>query len=268
MRQVAFTIDGETAYTYDTWGILLAHVDFGFPEVKGNFITIDGRDGDLDLTDSLDGMAHYENRQVFIEFMIPVVPYGGYLGKVSQVATFLHGKKAEVVFDADKGYKFIGRCSVEAYDREINVGKFSVVLDCEPFKVPVYGTDSEWIWDTFDFVNGVLGQDGSGEVSNNNQTNVHEFEVIGKPVKPTFTAICDKSNTNRNLQVSIRNIDTNEIISTKSFVISNTEITDLLDDDFKGNGKLRMTVMFYPQSSGQVDDVITYSYNVTQGGVL
>lgn len=263
MRQVAITTNESTYYTYDTWGLLLAHVDFGFPSVKSSYVSIDGRDGSLDLTTTLDGIPHYENRQISATFKIINVPYTSYLGVASQVATALHGKKAELIFDADKGYKFVGRISIDEYDRKIDVGEISMQIECEPFKYPLMDLSDDWVWDTFDFCNGILDQSASGTVNHSNSSVTIDYEIVGMPVTPTLELVCESENISYRVVLYQKVGDSYTTICTISGDAPTTE-EDVLDDDFKSSGILRL----YLQITDSTDADIDYTFSAQQEGVL
>lgn len=267
MRQVTFIVNGKEYKTFDTWKILLAHIDFGFPSVKTNYVPIDGRDGDLDMTESLDGMPHYENRTVTISFLIKRVPYNGYVGLVSSIANVLHGKKCEIIFDADRGYKYIGRVSVDSYNRELVVGKFNIICDCQPFKELINTFNNDWMWDEFDFENGILEQTITHTIDNLNLSFIDNFEVIGQPIIPVMTAKTNGDDIR--VRVTIKDTDTNRTVAADNFIITSEETQLEFDGDFKASGNLSIMVQYYPSSSTPIGSgTVDYTVKVNQGGAL
>ena len=48
--------------TWINWQLMLTGKDFSPPEVKTNYVEIDGADGDIDMTEALAGRPTYRNR--------------------------------------------------------------------------------------------------------------------------------------------------------------------------------------------------------------
>ena len=76
--------------TYTDWGLLLAPYTLETPDAQTNYITIPGRDGNLDLTEAL-GQLNYKNRDISLTFT-----HTGAINDIatfySTVANFLHGQ--------------------------------------------------------------------------------------------------------------------------------------------------------------------------------
>ena len=103
---------------------------FGNPEFKSYTVDIPGRDGLLDLTDSLDGNVHYNNRSV--EFRLFIA--GKRLGeRLNQINSY-HGRFVKFSSSYDNDYYYKGRLSVDVEEKKSNYAYVNLSFDCEPFK--------------------------------------------------------------------------------------------------------------------------------------
>ena len=111
---------------------------FGNPEFKTYTFDIPGRDGLLDLTDSLDGEVHYNNRSV--EFRLFIA--GKRLGeRLNQINSY-HGQFVKFSSSYDNDYYYNGRLSVDVEEKKSNYAYVTLSFDCEPFKIAKNPTTS------------------------------------------------------------------------------------------------------------------------------
>lgn len=171
-------------HTYDDWGLILASQTIGMPEPKTETVSVPGMNGELDLTEALNGTTVYENRTLTFTFLM-LDAVDDWAMRLSEIMNALHGQKMKIILDDDKGCYYYGRVTVNSHST--NRGYSTVVIDCdvEPYKVVIssLASDDEWEWDSFSFVNGVIY--------------THEIEVDGETtvtvyahssICPTFTA--------------------------------------------------------------------------------
>lgn len=124
--------DNTVKNTYTDWGLLLAPYSLEAPDVQTNYVTIIGRDGNLDLTESL-GQLNYKNRNISLTFT--------HTGSVNDIATsystvsnFLHGQRVKITLPNDTDYYFIGRCTIGNLDRAKRTGNIVIKANCEPWR--------------------------------------------------------------------------------------------------------------------------------------
>lgn len=145
------------------------------PTVKTNTIAIPGRDGDLDLTEYF-GRIFYEKRPTTMIFGCgkdaarwPQI-YSDILNKI-------HGKIGKIIFDDDPGYYWIGRISIDNYERMQKLGKLTISASVEPYKYEVSDSSGDWLWDSLDFEFGVIR-----EYDNIKVDGTLDFAVVGTPM--------------------------------------------------------------------------------------
>lgn len=136
------------------------------PEPKYEYIDVPGRDGSLDYTQSLSGYPNYNNRTGSWDFIIvndfyePVDTYEAWFETYSKVMAAIQGKIVIVVLEDDLSYYYKGRLHVSGLDSERNYSKLTIDYNLEPYKRYIYTTlDTNWLWDPFSFVNGVIPQE-------------------------------------------------------------------------------------------------------------
>ena len=120
--------------SYTDFNLILRPKERPFPTPKTKYVSIEGRDGDLDLTTSLTGDVKYENISYSLEFTLKDkrVDWEDTLLKLS---TYLHGKKMELIFSEDPNWYYVGRYTLNNVESDRNVGL--LVVDCilEPYRL-------------------------------------------------------------------------------------------------------------------------------------
>ena len=167
-------------HTAADWGMLLTDKSIAPPKAKTKTIKIDGRDGDIDLTEALGGVVRYETRKLSFKFLLIDGTYNERNEIISEVMTHVHGKRLSVLLDDDMDYYFVGRCTVKNTDNNMSMGEITIEVDAEPYRLKVVDTvrTVSVVGDTLDVVIQNLGA----------KTVVPEITVIGE-VDLTFDEI-------------------------------------------------------------------------------
>lgn len=171
-----------TKHSYDDFGLILSSKEVGLPEPKTESVNVVGRNGDIDLTEALGDSITFKNRKLTFTFtLLKANIY--WTGVLSGVSNYLHGKKMQIVMDADKTFYYYGRCKVNQYKSNKTLGTIVIECDVEPYKIEVNGAGIPWLWDTFSFVNGIIYVN-QVEISGTATVNLINRAKI---VSPTFT---------------------------------------------------------------------------------
>ena len=142
-------------HRYNDFGLILSQKEIGFPEPKTEYLSIIGRDGDIDLTTVLCDEVKYGNR--ILTFVFSMVDYRARWAKVCMdIAHYLHGQEMKIILDEDKTFYYLGRCKINSYQSEKAIGKMVIECNVLPYKTETHGAGEEWKWDEFSFVNGVI----------------------------------------------------------------------------------------------------------------
>lgn len=144
-------------HSIDDWNLILTNRVITPPEVQTNFIEVPQRDGKIDLSESLTGLVKYYNRKITLDFAFKD-EVGNYSTRFSEIENYCHGKRMKIVFDDDDDNFYIGRITVEKADVNQKLGVMTITADCEPYKYDLTSSDELWLWDPFDFEDGVINE--------------------------------------------------------------------------------------------------------------
>lgn len=150
-----FINDENIRHTYKDWELLqVGPAIVSPPKVQTYYISVPGRDGDLDYTTALDGNVHYQSR----EFSVTLKCVSGrdnLKSMYSALLNFLHGRKLRAICDDDPNYYWEGRFEVnEPKWTKKGVGGFWTVEiegHVDPYKYNINTSMGEWLWDPFVF---------------------------------------------------------------------------------------------------------------------
>lgn len=125
-------------HSYEDFRLILSSKTIEAPNAKTVKVSVDGSDGDIDLTEYF-GEPKYENRT--LEFVFSsVVPINEFLEQFSEINNAIHGKQMKIIMDDDPYFYYVGRCSVSAWKWNGRVVELTVKCDCEPYKYKIYET--------------------------------------------------------------------------------------------------------------------------------
>lgn len=142
-------------HSLDDYGLYIKEKNIEPPAVRTQILQIPGRNGDIDLSDILNGDVTYSNRTVEIVLNGKKEEHE-WIAFMEQFRNEVHGRIVQLVFDEDPNYYYKGRAYVEGYEKGIEVASFTLSVDAEPFKYDLYSSLEDWLWDTFDLVNGII----------------------------------------------------------------------------------------------------------------
>lgn len=103
-------------------------------EPQTNLLKIPGRDGYLDLTEA-NGEVKFNSREFQFAFTIAPGDTLTFDERVSKVASALNGLRCKITLDRDPDYYWTGRCAVDKYAQNKNIGKIVVKATVDPYKL-------------------------------------------------------------------------------------------------------------------------------------
>lgn len=121
-------------HSLNDYGLYLAErPTIGNPEPQIYQIQVPGRNGLLDVTNSVTGDVTYSNRQ--LEFVFATMKdIEEQVTIRNELNNDLHGKEVRVVLDEDPDYYYTGRATVEWPEAEDWKARCTVSVDAEPYK--------------------------------------------------------------------------------------------------------------------------------------
>lgn len=182
------------------------------PPLKENYIDVPGHNGSLDFSESLTGYPTFNNRTGSIAFNIdnykPVNPEALY----SRIKSYLHGQTAYMFLsDNSTKYKAIeseygeppelhdysgswepwyyeGRFTVSELTHNQDCDSYSINYNVKPYKFYFQDTTQDWIWDTFNFENGITYKEVFTDVEVDNLLIMQIDNIVGNaPTIPEIT---------------------------------------------------------------------------------
>lgn len=151
---VTITVEGtsDSYHTYDDWGLYVTNTDcIGEPKQYTRYIEVPGRNGLLDLSETIAGRQVYTSREIKIVL-------AGAKDKVTWSAAMsafrnrINGKVCRIVFDDDKAYYWCGRVEIKDFSSVLNLGKLTIdVPTADPYKYSITSSAEPWLWDPFNF---------------------------------------------------------------------------------------------------------------------
>ena len=133
------------------------------PTFKERYVDIPWRIGAVDLGSLLTGGPTYGNRIGSIEFLVDLDPWPSWVVAYSTILDYLHGQTMRMTLDDDPEFYYEGRFTVNQWQSGASFSTIVIDYNLQPFKIDVQASDEEWLWDPFDFEDGVI-RDYSGIV--------------------------------------------------------------------------------------------------------
>lgn len=142
--------------TWDDWRLVPSSRPlFNPPQQKTKTLEIPGGDGIIDLSQSLTGYPVYKNRTGSFEFYV-MNDFKPWHMAYSDIMDYLHGQQLRAVLEDDPEYFYEGRFTVNAWKSEKDWSKIVVDYDVGPYKWSNLSSIDDWLWDPFNFQNGVI----------------------------------------------------------------------------------------------------------------
>jgi len=127
-------------HTNNDWGLILNSKELDPPTPKVVKVPVDGRDGDLDLSEALTGGIRFENREANFTFLITEGTQADREYMLNTIINAIHGQTHKIILPDDLEHYLIGRCSISGVSNDRAFGSFSVSADCEPYRYSIYET--------------------------------------------------------------------------------------------------------------------------------
>lgn len=142
--------------TWDDWRLVpSSRPVFNPPAQKVKTIDIPCGDGVLDLSTALTGYPVYQNRTGQIEFIV-MNDFKPWQVAYSDIMDYLHGQTMRATLEDDPEYFYEGRFTVNAWKSQKDWSRIVIDYNVGPYKWAHLTSLDEWLWDPFNFQNGVI----------------------------------------------------------------------------------------------------------------
>lgn len=119
--------------TAEDWDLTLNKKSLTPPKAKTNFISIPGRSGDLDASESLTGEVKYENRTLSLTFLLTEGSYSDRETVISTIIAAIHGKRLNIVLPDDEDHYLTGRLAITNRENVAGYGSITFEAICDPW---------------------------------------------------------------------------------------------------------------------------------------
>ncbi len=174
---------GEEFHTIDDWDLTITNRDYiGTPNQETGYIDIPGRNGFIDISETLSGRRIFKDRQINIS-LGGIRPRANWDLVVSDLRNKIHGETVHVIFDNDISHFWVGRIYLQRYNRSGKVGTFVLSMPkADPYKYNIMESSDPWLWDPFSFVDGVIQSLGDIVVSGSATVSIPSGTMEVSPV--------------------------------------------------------------------------------------
>lgn len=171
-------------HTLDDWGLAIGNTNYiSEPEMETKYIDIPGRDGLLDVSETLSGRPIYKKREINIEV-------GGLRERkdwdavISSMRNSIHGRDVKLIFDNDPSYYWKGRIFITNFERARRLGTFTLSIpEADPYKYNIQSSADPWLWDPFNFLTDSIHDYSSIQITGSGTVSIPSGFM---PVTPTI----------------------------------------------------------------------------------
>ena len=152
--------------TWDDWHLVPTSLPvFNPPAQKVKTIDIPGGDGVIDLSQALTGYPVFQNRTGSFEFIVPNgfepwesgrIEQAPWHSVYSEIMDYLHGQSLRAILEDDPEYFYEGRFTVNSWKSPKDWSRITIDYSVGPYKWSVLSSIDDWLWDPFNFQNGVI----------------------------------------------------------------------------------------------------------------
>ena len=121
-------------HTSDDWGLILNAKSIDPPTPKYNKISVDGRDGEINLSRALTGDIKFTNRPVNFTFLLTNGTQVEREEIINEIINIIHGQELEIIEPDDQDHYLKGECTVSNVVNNKAYASFNVSADCEPYR--------------------------------------------------------------------------------------------------------------------------------------
>lgn len=122
------------------WQLLLKQNDKGTAEPKTNYVSVEGRDGDLDMTQALTNEVKFNNRTDAYGFDVLEGKRDERQRTIDKVVGYLHGQKRKIILPDYPLHYSIGRIKITTAKNYGAYGEILMEANCEPWMYSIQET--------------------------------------------------------------------------------------------------------------------------------
>ena len=157
------------------------------PDVQENTIEVPGSNGLVDLSDVLLGHPLYYNRSGSLDFYVDHTHsnYTTWENAYDKLLNDLHGMNKKVILTDGMGFYYEGRLKVNSWKSDKLASSITLDYNFAPYKRMLFTSGEDWLWNPFDFVNGVIpNREEWYEVDAGSNLLLEQYQTGVMPVVP------------------------------------------------------------------------------------
>lgn len=128
-NSIDIEVDGVVYNSLTDLGLAIENTNYiGNPVQPGNYtVLVPGRNGPLDLTDSVFGGQYFQYRSITVNFGAMQAPedWDAY---ISQIRNLFEGKRVKLTFATDPNWYWTGRAAITNFQHQRNLGTFTFYI--------------------------------------------------------------------------------------------------------------------------------------------
>lgn len=118
--------------SFSDFNLVLSEKNIEYPEPKTEGVDVVGKDGVIDLTETL-GSVKYKNRKLEFRFT-SLDGRKEWNTLMMKISNNIHGHKMNIRMDSDPMFYYIGRCTINKFQTSKKLATIVITCDCEPYK--------------------------------------------------------------------------------------------------------------------------------------
>lgn len=168
--------------TFKDFGLLIQSITIPEAEIKEEIEEIPGSSDILDYTEAINNDVNYNRRTIPIE-LSGFKHRNEFLTVYSEFLNRLHGKKVKMILSEEPNFFWIGRVSVGDINAYNITRSLTLNVVCDPYKYEINSSADDWLWDPFNFENGIINECKDLEIKGTLDVTIYGRR---KHVIPTF----------------------------------------------------------------------------------
>lgn len=158
-HKVNFKVSNANYDSWEDWHLIpKSRPVIAPPTERTSFVTVPGRHGKVDLSWALTNGPVFDNRTGSIDFYVDANKWHGWHTAYMTIMNALQGRRAEVILSDDPSFYYEGLVCVNKWQSDERNSTISLKYDLYPYKKRITFTERDWLWDPFDFENGIIGE--------------------------------------------------------------------------------------------------------------
>lgn len=122
-------------HTYDDFKLKMLSFEVSDPEVQEQLQEVPGRNGVLDLSESLNGEPVYNNRKIVAEFDMEEADPEEANVRMTDIRNKIHGRYLKIIHDTNSEYYYEGRVKVSCKRKNYLFYIITITADVQPYKL-------------------------------------------------------------------------------------------------------------------------------------